>query len=250
MIDFHCHLDLYRNPLSVFEEAKKRNSFVLAVTTSPRAFIETSCHFKPVPNIMVAIGFHPELISSRLNERSLFIDNIEKCPMIGEVGIDGSIKNKDSLTIQRSIFEETIVKSNDCGGKIISIHSRGATSDVLRVLERNHGKSVPVLHWFTGSQKELDWAISIGCWFSINPNMCITKSGIKTIARIPIDRILPETDAPFVQKNGVPYMPWDNTVTSYLSNYYNMQFDDMKAQLHNNLKTLLNNRGNKDAGKI
>ena len=50
--------------------------------------------------------------------------------------------------------------------------------------------------------------------------------------------------------DGVPYMPWDNTVTSYLSNYYNMQFDNMKAQLHNNLKTLLNNRGNKDAGKI
>ena len=41
MIDFHCHLDLYKNPLAVFDEVKQRNVKVLAVTTSPRAYLKT-----------------------------------------------------------------------------------------------------------------------------------------------------------------------------------------------------------------
>ena len=42
MIDFHCHLDLYKEPMHVFEQAKRKNKYVLAVTTSPKAFVKTS----------------------------------------------------------------------------------------------------------------------------------------------------------------------------------------------------------------
>lgn len=42
MIDYHCHLDLYPNPLKIFDEVKSKEVDVLAVTTSPRAYIKTS----------------------------------------------------------------------------------------------------------------------------------------------------------------------------------------------------------------
>ena len=70
--------------------------------------------------------------------------------------------------------------------------------------------------------------------------MCFTASGKKVIGCIPLDRVLPETDAPFAHKDGVPYMPWDITVTSYMAKENNMAVDEMNLMLHRNLEALDN----------
>ena len=57
-----------------------------------------------------------------------------------------------------------------------------------------------IFHWFTGSIAQLEKAIEIGCYFSINPGMLKTKSGMEVIKAIPIDHVLLETDAPFALK--------------------------------------------------
>lgn len=54
-----------------------------------------------------------------------------------------------------------------------------------------------ILHWFTGTPVQMEDAINLGCFFSINPKMLKTKSGINLIHKIPPNRILIETDAPF-----------------------------------------------------
>ena len=142
-----------------------------------------------------------------------------------------------------AIRRENIAESIDrVLPKILSIHSRRAVKEVLQILGKYTGDFVPVLHWFTGSVKEAEKAIELGCWFSVNPNMCFTDSGKKVISCIPLDRVLPETDAPFTQKDGVPYMPWDTTVTTYIAKENNMTFDDMNGLLHRNLKSLINIR--------
>ena len=240
MIDFHCHLDLYKEPMHVFEQAKRKNKYVLAVTTSPKAFVKTSQYFKSAKNIMVALGFHPELVSTRTAEKKLFFDCMDQCLILGEIGIDGSVRSKSSLNMQEDLFKEVLIQANFCGGRIMSIHSRGAVKETLQIIDKYSGKSKPVLHWFTGSQKEVEKALSIGCWFSINPNMCKTNAGNKILPLIPIERVLPETDAPFTQKNAVPYMPWDTTVTMFLSNFYGLKFEEMNLQFEKNLRTLLN----------
>lgn len=68
MIDFHCHLDLYKNPLAVLNEVNNRKVEVLAVTTSPRAYLKSSQYFNNFNNVRVALGFHPELVANRRNE--------------------------------------------------------------------------------------------------------------------------------------------------------------------------------------
>lgn len=73
MIDFHCHLDLYENPMKVFAEVKKRKTEVLAVTTSPRAYVKTAQYFRESDTVRVALGFHPELVKQRSSEKELFL---------------------------------------------------------------------------------------------------------------------------------------------------------------------------------
>ena len=242
MIDFHCHLDLYADPMKLFNEVKRRKTEVLAVTTSPRAFIKTSQYFRGANNVRVALGFHPELVKQRSLEKELFFEQMRSSRFLGEIGIDGSKRAKQSLSEQIEFFDEVVHTAAVHGGKVLSIHSRGAVKEVLQILEKYEGEYVPILHWFTGSVKDAEKAIKLGCWFSVNPNMCYTPSGKKVISCIPIDRVLPETDAPFTQNDGVPYMPWDITVTSYMAKENNIAVDEMNMLLHRNLQTLIDSK--------
>ena len=242
MIDFHCHLDLYEDPMKIYDEVKRREIEVLAVTTSPRAFVKTSQYFRGVNSVRVALGFHPELVKQRSSEKELFFEQMRSTRFLGEIGIDGSQRAKQSLPEQIEFFDKVIHTAAVHGGKVLSIHSRGAVKEVLQILEKYEGEYVPILHWFTGSVNDAQKAVKLGCWFSVNPNMCFTTSGKKVISCIPLDRMLPETDAPFTQKDGVPYMPWDTTVTTYIAQENNMTFDNMNELLHRNLKALINTR--------
>ena len=224
--------------MKIFNEVKRRKTEVLAVTTSPRAFVKTSQYFRGVNNVIVALGFHPELVKQRSSEKGLFFELMRSTRFLGEIGIDGSQRAKQSLPEQIEFFDEVVHTAAAYGGKILSIHSRGAVKEVLKILEEYEGKFVPVLHWFTGSTKDVEKAIELGCWFSVNPNMCFTAAGKKVIGCIPLDRVLPETDAPFTQINGVPYMPWDTTVISYLAKINDMGFDDMNELLYQNLQRM------------
>lgn len=209
MIDFHCHLDLYANAISLLPEVNHRNMFTLAVTTSPQAWTVTSKIFAKFQHIAVGIGFHPELITDRLNEMPLMLQTIKKEKYIGEIGIDGTVRNSSSIDIQLDAFRNIM---HECGKNrthVMSIHSRAAVSKVLDVLEKRNEYAFPILHWFTGTQSELHRAIDLGCWFSINPAMIKHSKGMKLVAQIPLERILPETDGPFTEIDGKSAMPWD-----------------------------------------
>lgn len=239
MIDFHCHLDLYADPMKIFTEVNRRKTEVLAVTTSPRAFIKTSQYFKGSNNVKIALGFHPELVKQRIAEKELFFDQMKSAHFLGEIGIDGSPRARDSIAEQTDFFNEVVYSAALQGKKVLSIHSRGAVKEVLQIIEKNNGDYIPVLHWFTGNQKEANKALELGCWFSINPKMCFTNAGKRIISCIPIDKVLPETDAPFTQIEGKPYMPWDTTVISYLAKENGMDIEEMNELLHGNLERLI-----------
>lgn len=238
MIDFHCHLDLYKNPLDIFNEAKKQNIFILAVTTSPKAYLKTSKYFQGADNIIVSLGFHPELVGERINEKDLFLQLLPKCRFVGEIGMDGTGKNKITLALQASFFKDAVCEMEREGNKIISIHSRGAVKEVLSTLEKTVSTCIPILHWFTGTVKEMEHALSIGCWFSVNPKMCHTKSGQDIIKKVPIERIVPETDGPFAQHDNIPYMPWDTTVLHHIAAVHGILISEIKDIMHENLRKL------------
>ena len=68
--------------------------------------------------------------------------------------------------------------------------------DILQNSQKRNN-NIYILHWFTGTMGELKRAVEMGCYFSINPRMFKTKSGIEIIKKIPIECVLLESDAPF-----------------------------------------------------
>lgn len=208
MIDFHCHLDLYPDPASVLNGIDAHGTYVLAVTTTPKAWNGTRKLVGDRSRVRVALGLHPEVVALRHQEVALLCGLLPDARYVGEIGLDGSPAHRQSLDLQKSVFERILAQCSLLGGRVMSIHSRGATSAVLDAIERHPGAGTPILHWFSGTARELERAIGLGCWFSIGPAMLRFQKGRNLAAAMPLDRLLTETDAPFTRAGDNPLMPW------------------------------------------
>lgn len=239
-MDLHSHLDLYPDALSMLGEVNRRNAFTLVVTTSPRAWIGTTKMFRDYPNIHVALGLHPEIAERKAAEQSLLLSLIEKAPYIGEIGLDGSSRFRNSLPLQKAIFSSVVAQCQASGGKVMSIHSRGAAGLVLDVLERYPSAGKPILHWFSGTKGELQRAIDLGCWFSVGPAMLDGLKGRNLLQIMPIQRVLPETDGPFAKINGSPLLPWEAvSIDTDVSTFWGMPPGEVRKQWVANLRNLI-----------
>ncbi|MDY0324804.1 MAG: Qat anti-phage system TatD family nuclease QatD [Candidatus Cloacimonadaceae bacterium] len=240
MIDLHTHLDLYPNAIDILARVNKENHFTLAVTTSPRAWLATSQVFKGHENIKVALGLHPEVADQKFNELDLLLSSIHKADFIGEVGIDGSSRYLKTFEKQELIFDSTIRECEKAGGRIISIHSRGAASKILSIIRKYPSCGTPILHWFSGSITELKEAIEMRCYFSVNSLMLKSKKGRDLASRIPSEMVLPESDGPFATLNGKPIMPWEAMdVCFVLSDIWNVSLQEAKVKVMENFDALL-----------
>lgn len=239
MMDLHTHLDLYPNALSLLDEVNCRNHFTLSVTTSPRAWLSTSKMFAGRNKIGVALGLHPEIVERKRGEIGLLLDLIGKAKFIGEVGLDGSPQHSQTYALQRNVFESVLKRSAAVGGRVLSVHSRRAVSEVLRLLDENQGAGRIVLHWFTGSGAELLRAINLGCYFSVNLLMATSKKGAEIIARIPKNRLLPESDGPFACWQGKPLSPFSSDETaSAIARIWGTDVDFVAASFDEALREL------------
>lgn len=209
MIDFHCHLDLYPVPDRVVDRVIRENMFVLAVTTTPRAWQGTCKLLERATSVRVALGLHPELVAERHDEVELLCTLLSETPYVGEVGLDASPQCRPSFTKQREVLGRILAACANDGGRILSVHSRGAAAAVLDALEAHLDAGTPVLHWFSGTPSELRRAIELGCWFSVGPAMLATEKGCRLAQAMPREGVLTETDGPFANRRGEPLMPWD-----------------------------------------
>lgn len=209
--DFHCHVDLDSNPPDLIQKCEEYQVAVLAVTTTPKAWSQNLEWTRGSRFVHAAVGLHPELVGERFSEIELLEQHIADTHLVGEVGLDGSSKYRNVYFKQKEVFERALIAANKHGGRVISIHSRKAARDVLRAIERHIDRTrvLCVLHWFSGSIGELREALRLGCYFSVNSSMLASKGGTKLIESIPLDRLLTETDSPFVKVKGRPSTPWD-----------------------------------------
>lgn len=240
MIDFHCHIDLYPNPQKVVQECAARDMYVLSVTTTPSAFHGTTALATGLPRIRTALGLHPQLAHERKHELGLFTQLLPNARYVGEIGLDRSPELKQHWEDQVLVFRSVLRDCQAVGGRILSIHSRRATSAVLDHLEQHAGAGTPVLHWFSGTATELARAITMGCWFSVGPAMVSSQKGRDILLQIPHDRILPETDGPFVQIQGQSAYPWDvKRVFEHLALVWKVSEENVHKQIRHNLRSLV-----------
>jgi TatD DNase family protein len=240
LIDFHCHIDLYPNAKAIIEEADARGAYILAVTTTPKAWTGTKKLVGKRKRIRVGLGLHPELVPERHNEVALLEHYLPETRYVGEIGLDGSSHMRGSFDLQERVLVRILRACEAEGKKVISLHSRRAANGVIDALLQAPNAGTPILHWFSGSIKELDRAIQAGCWFSVGPLMLNSAKGRKLVELMPAERVITETDAPFAQIKGCPLMPWDVTLTyPILADIWQCHVDEIPKRLKKNLKTLL-----------
>jgi len=199
----------------------------------------TAALAKDSSRIRTAIGLHPQIAQERQGELALFEELLQRSRYVGEIGLDGGSELKATWGTQRRVFDDILRMCGAVGGRIMTIHSRRAATPVLDALASAPDAGVAVLHWFSGSRRELQRAINQGCWFSVGPAMLTGERGRAMTAIMPRDRIFTESDGPFAQIDGRPLFPWDAaTAQRTLADLWGVSEDEVRDQLVENLKRL------------
>jgi TatD DNase family protein len=243
-VDFHCHLDLFPNHLEILRECEELGIKTLTVTNAPRVFSKNQLFAESCKHVRVALGLHPQLAHLYLEELELFEKLLSKTRYIGEVGLDGAPEYSSTLQTQRQVFLRILKLCASAGNKVLTVHSRRAASEVVDLIG-NHlppSKGQVVLHWFTGSLKEATRAIETGCYFSVNIKMLESERRRTLIESIPYDRILTESDGPFVKANGAVMSPKNiGKVIQKLAEIWGLDEKVASEIIQSNLRALLSN---------
>lgn len=240
MIDLHCHLDLYNDPKAVIKRAHDAGIYVLSVTTTPKAWLGTKKLAENCPRIKTALGLHPQIVHERHHEIELFEKLLPHVQYVGEIGLDGGKEYKQYLDIQIKTFSKIIELVSLSGGKIMTLHTRQAVNETLSILEKYPQAGPAILHWFTGTKKELTQAINMDCWFSIGPGMVKSEKGRELISAMPLKKILLETDGPFTKNSrGSPFEPIDTpNLIKDIADLKGHREDFIREAILHNLKML------------
>lgn len=201
IIDTHCHYDMMESPESYIEKVETIGDIVIGMTNLPSHFDMGFEYIRKYKKVRLALGFHPQLAANNKEELSLFAKYLARTSYIGEIGLDFSSDYISTKEIQISclkyIFRELQGKN-----KIISVHSRRAEKELVSLLLDYNIKNV-IFHWYSGPLSLISDIISEGYYFSINEAMTLSASGRKIIEKIPVERILTESDSPFNRKNNI-----------------------------------------------
>lgn len=241
-VDFHCHLDLYPDHARLVAECDQEKVATLTVTTTPKAWARNNEIAGDSTHVRVALGLHPQLVAEREPEIALFERLLPDSRYVGEVGLDASPRFYNSFDAQERVFERVLRACAEHGNKVLTVHSVRSVGKVLghveKILPPDRGRVV--MHWFTGSASDARRAADLGCYFSINSEMLKSAKNRALIKQLPVDRILTETDGPFVQIDGTPVRPRAVMDTvMHLASVMGMSSGDMGSQVLRNLSALL-----------
>lgn len=239
LVDTHCHIDLYPNSKQVVEMAERSCVYTIAVTNAPFVFPHTRELTFGKKFVRAAIGLHPELVAEHASELPQMLQFLRETRYVGEVGLDYTVKDEVLRRKQRDVFQAIMNACTEDQNKILTVHSRRAVSDVLACVGKDFPGTI-ILHWFSGTPRELAAALAVGCYFSVNPAMCTSMHGRKIISKIPRDHVLTETDGPFVTLKSRPAEPADvQLVTEVIADLWKISTGEVQRVVFDNFKRIL-----------
>ncbi|MFH1783533.1 MAG: TatD family hydrolase [bacterium] len=208
MFDTHCHLSdpKFNNDRNeVIERAREKGIENILIVCSQTNEIESFCSMLAEYDFIYgALGVHPH--NAKHFERDWphlekIIKN-EKIVALGEIGLDYHYDHSPR-EIQREVFRKQLRLAKEHDLPLI-IHSREAMDECLSILKEEDMKQ-GVMHCFSGNIQEARECLEMGLYISIAGVVTFPKAtGLKDIARkIPMDRLLLETDAPYLAPQSV-----------------------------------------------
>ena len=201
MIDTHCHFDMMPQPEAYIGQREQTGDIVIGMTNLPSHFQMGQPHLKRYKHIRLALGLHPLLAAESKREVPLFKRLVDQTSYIGEIGLDFSkegITTKDEqIVVLRELLSAIRGKK-----KIVSVHSRRAERELLSLLCEYQIENV-IFHWYSGPADLIPAIFEQGYYFSVNEAMCLSKNGRAIIEKIPRERVLTETDAPYNERSNI-----------------------------------------------
>jgi TatD DNase family protein len=206
-VDSHCHLNykgLVEDQAAVLERARAAGvSTMLNISTRESEWDDVVGVAERHADVWASVGIHPheadahpEVDTAKLVERAAHPRIIG----IGETGLD-YYYDKSDREQQRKSFRSHIAAARDTGLPLI-VHTRDAEDDTAAILseEMRRGAYSGVIHCFTASDAFARTALDLGLYISISGIVTFknAKDLQTTAATVPQDRLLIETDAPFL----------------------------------------------------
>ena len=207
IVDSHCHLDhspLYEKLEEIVNRAQLIGvKFLLTISTSLNSFEKVKTIISKYENIYGTVGIHPHETKDHVNVDKKKLLELKgrnnKIIGIGETGLDFYYQNSNKL-VQKKKFIEHIEAAIELDLPVI-VHSREAEIDTLNILKDFSSKNPKILmHCFTGSSNFSKKLLDLGAYISLSGIITFKNSMElqKTASTIPMDRLLIETDSPFL----------------------------------------------------
>lgn len=235
IIDCHCHFDMMPLPDAYIEQREQDGNIVIGMTNLPKHFQIGQPHMKGYKYIRLSLGLHPLLSVEGKSQLSLFNELVNQTSYIGEIGLDFSCHGIASKNDQIDVLNE-VLSSIRGKRKIVSVHSRRAEKELLSLLQRYEIENV-VFHWYSGPLNLIPSILEQGYYFSVSEAMFISKSGRSIIEKIPQNRVLTETDAPYNEKCNIIRLLGE------LAKIWNVSFNEAEAIVERNFRRLLHGLG-------
>ena len=252
IIDSHCHLDYFKEKKeleNLIKRASENNiKKMLTICTNPQNLNIIKSISESYNQIFFAAGQHPLNLNNNdftFSKEDLY--NISKHPKmvgIGETGLDYfySEKNKED---QKYFFNWHISISQESKIPLI-VHSRSADEDMIKILKKrfNQKKFNCVMHCFSSGEKLAEEVVNLGFYISISGIITFKNSENlrKIIKKIPTNRILIETDSPYLSP--VPFRGKKNEpsflvhTSKYLSKLLGINLNDFNNLTSSNFYRL------------
>ena len=277
LIDTHAHLDFYEDPSEILANTRAAGlCAILAIgigegpATMHRALDLAETHSTPELPIFASAGIHPSEAHQATPDALQKLTDLASNPRIlaiGEIGLDYYHLDNPDIDIQQAAFIAQMSIAS-AAGKPILIHCRtsalatpeakacfgpaDAFADLIRLIREHWGPTgLPgVMHCFSGSPAEAQQALDAGFYLSFAGNLTYPKSiGIQQAAfNAPEDRILVETDCPFlapIPLRGQQNQPANVTYTAaFLADLRNTSPEEIASLTTRNFHTLFPTTGN------
>jgi len=251
IVDSHCHidrvdLDQFGGSIeSMLTHAKDLSvEEFLCVCIDLEHFDDVFSLAKSHKQIYASVGVHPveqEGKDPSIDELLGLADH-EKIIAIGETGLDYFHVKKDSADWQRDRFRRHIAVSNQSGKPMI-VHTRDAKADTIEIMQEEQA-SAGVMHCFSEDWETAKAALDLGFYISFSGIITFkSASDLREVAKkVPADRLLVETDSPYLTP--VPYRGKPNSpaytyyVAEKLAEIRSTSINDIADTTTNNFKKL------------
>lgn len=251
LIDTHCHLnydyDGGKGPAELVAECKQNGvDYLITIATDHTNFEAVQKISDTFPNVYHTIGVHPH-DASTVNDEVLkfmrpFLDH-PKCVAVGEIGLDYYYEHSDRNKQQAECAAQMELALD--ARKPLVIHSRDGEEDLLKILTsyaKRHpgGYSPGVIHCFSGTEAFARACLDLGFYISLSGIFTFKNSESlrQMVKAFPQDRLLVETDAPFLApvplrgKKCEPYMVKFTALK--LAEVLGVSFEDLAAATSKN----------------